>query len=180
MEVRDARAGRGTLGPGSRRGAGLAPFVAAALALYLLPQDLDSPARWALAITAGTLLAWILRPVPLAATSIPVVFFLGATGAASASGAVAGFGSSATLLPILLTAAGALQLPEEVIGMTVALAGLATFVLPSQAMANLVTYETGLYNARDLLKVGLLLTLVFLAILAGVAAVWWGPLGFLG
>ncbi|CAN5561106.1 hypothetical protein BH24ACT21_BH24ACT21_17050 [soil metagenome] len=63
-----------------------------------MPEGLESPARWALAITAGTLLAWILRPVPLAATSIPVVFALGATGAASASGAVAGFGSSATLL----------------------------------------------------------------------------------
>ncbi len=88
--------------------------------------------------------------------------------------------AAATLLPILLTASGALQLPEEVIGMTVALAGLATFVLPSQAMANLVTYETGLYSARDLLRVGLLLTLVFLTILAAVAAVWWGLLGFLG
>lgn len=88
--------------------------------------------------------------------------------------------AAATLLPILLTASDALRLPEEVIGLTVALAGLATFVLPSQAMANLVTYETGLYNARDLLKIGLLLTLVFLAILAGAAAVWWGPLGFLG
>ncbi len=74
------------------------PFVAALLALNFLPESLESPARWALAITAGTLLAWILRPVPLAATSIPVVFALGATGAASASGAVAGFGSSATLL----------------------------------------------------------------------------------
>jgi sodium-dependent dicarboxylate transporter 2/3/5 len=88
--------------------------------------------------------------------------------------------AAATLLPILLAASGALRLPEEVIGMTVALAGLATFVLPSQAMANLVTYETGLYNARDLLKVGLLLTLVFLAILAAVALVWWRPVGFLG
>lgn len=77
---------------------GLAPFIAAALTLYLLPESLESPARWALAITSGTLLAWILRPVPLAATSIPVVFALGATGAASATGAVAGFGSSATLL----------------------------------------------------------------------------------
>lgn len=63
--------------------------------------------------------------------------------------------------------------------MTVALAGLATFVLPSQAMANLVTYETGLYGSRDLLRVGFLLTVVFLAILGTVAALWWEPLGFL-
>lgn len=88
--------------------------------------------------------------------------------------------AAATLLPILLAASGALRLPEEVVGMTVALAGLATFVLPSQAMANLVTYETGLYTARDLLRVGLLLTLVFLAILGTVAALWWEPIGFLG
>ena len=88
--------------------------------------------------------------------------------------------AAATLLPILLASSTALRLPPEVIGMTLALAGLATFVLPSQAMANLVTYETGLYKARDLLKVGLLLTLVFLAILAAVALVWWGPVGFLG
>lgn len=88
--------------------------------------------------------------------------------------------AAATLLPILLASATALRLPPEVIGMTVALAGLATFVLPSQAMANLVTYQTGLYKARDLLKVGLLLTLVFLAILAGVALLWWRPVGFLG
>jgi di/tricarboxylate transporter len=61
---------------------------------------------------------------------------------------------------------------------TVALAGLATFVLPSQAMSNLVTYETGLYTASDLRRVGLL-TLVFLAVLGAVAALRWGPLGFL-
>lgn len=88
--------------------------------------------------------------------------------------------AAATLLPILLAASGALRLPEEVVGMTVALAGLATFVLPSQAMANLITYETGLYTARDLLRVGLLLTLVFLVILGTVAALWWERLGFLG
>lgn len=88
--------------------------------------------------------------------------------------------AAATLLPILLASASALRLPPEVIGMTVALAGLATFVLPSQAMSNLITYQTGLYKARDLLKVGLLLTFVFLAVLAGVALVWWRPLGFLG
>lgn len=88
--------------------------------------------------------------------------------------------AAATLLPILLAASGTLGLPPEVVGVTVALAGLVTFVLPSQSMANLVTYETGLYSGRDLLRVGVLLTLVFLAILAGVAAVWWEPLGFLG
>ncbi|MGB3682824.1 MAG: SLC13 family permease [Rubrobacteraceae bacterium] len=87
--------------------------------------------------------------------------------------------AAATLLPILLAASGALRLPEEVVGMTVALAGLATFVLPSQAMANLVTYETGLYTARDLLRVGVLLTVVFLVILGTVATLWWGPVGFL-
>lgn len=87
--------------------------------------------------------------------------------------------AAATLLPILLAASGALRLPEEVIGVTVALAGLATFILPSQAMSNLITYETGLYGARDLLRVGVLLTLVFLAILAAVAVFWWGPIGFL-
>ena len=87
--------------------------------------------------------------------------------------------AAATLLPILLAASGALRLPEEVIGMTVALAGLATFVLPSQAMSNLVTYETGLYTARDLLRVGLVLTLVFLTILGTVAALWWDAIGFL-
>ncbi len=74
------------------------PFIAALAALYALPQDLDPPARWALAITAGTLLAWILEPVPLAATSIPIIFALAASGAVSPDGAVAGFGSSATLL----------------------------------------------------------------------------------
>ena len=88
--------------------------------------------------------------------------------------------AAATLLPILLAASGALRLPEEVVGMTVALAGLATFILPSQAMANLITYETDLYTARDLLRVGLLLTLIFLVILGTVAALWWEPVGFLG
>lgn len=88
--------------------------------------------------------------------------------------------AAATLLPIMLAASGALQLPVGAVGVTVALSGLATFVLPSQAMANLVTYETGLYTVRDLLKVGLLLTLVFLAILGAVAALYWNPIGFIG
>lgn len=87
--------------------------------------------------------------------------------------------AAATLLPVLLAGSGALGLPVAAVGVTVALAGLATFVLPSQAMSNLVTYETGLYSASDLRRVGLLLTLVFLAILGAVAALWWGPLGFL-
>jgi sodium-dependent dicarboxylate transporter 2/3/5 len=107
----------------------------------------------------------------LAVAGIMLVFQLAFAGSTPAA---------ATLLPILLASSTALRLPPEVIGMTVALAGLATFVLPSQAMSNLVTYQTGLYNARDLLKVGLLLTLVFLAILAAVALVWWQPVGFLG
>ena len=75
----------------------LPPFALLA-ALLLLPESLDSPARWALAITAGTLAAWVLEPVPLSATSIPILFLLAATGAASPDGAVSGFGSSATLL----------------------------------------------------------------------------------
>lgn len=87
--------------------------------------------------------------------------------------------AAATLLPVLLAGSGALGLPVAAVGVTVALAGLATFVLPSQAMSNLVTYQTGLYTAADLRRVGLLLTLVFLAILGAVAALWWGPLGFL-
>ncbi|CAN5727160.1 DASS family sodium-coupled anion symporter [soil metagenome] len=87
--------------------------------------------------------------------------------------------AAATLLPVLIAGSGALGVPVATVGVTVALAGLATFVLPSQAMSNLVTYETGLYTARDLRRVGLLLTLVFLAILGAVAALWWGPLGFL-
>ena len=107
----------------------------------------------------------------LAVAGIMLVFQLAFAGSTPAA---------ATLLPILLASASALRLPPEVIGMTVALAGLATFILPSQAMSNLVTYQTGLYKARDLLKVGLLLTFVFLAILAGVALVWWRPVGFLG
>lgn len=88
--------------------------------------------------------------------------------------------AAATLLPIMLAGSGALQLPVAAVGVTVALSGLATFVLPSQAMANLVTYETGLYTIRDLLKVGLLLTLVFLTILGTVAALYWEPIGFIG
>lgn len=88
--------------------------------------------------------------------------------------------AAATLLPIMLAGSGALQLPVAAVGVTVALSGFATFVLPSQAMANLVTYETGLYTVRDLLKVGLLLTLVFLTILGTVAALYWEPIGFVG
>lgn len=87
--------------------------------------------------------------------------------------------AAATLLPVLLAGSAALQLPVAAVGVTVALAGLATFVLPSQAMSNLITYETGLYTAGDLRRVGVLLTLVFVAILGAVAALWWGPLGFL-
>lgn len=87
--------------------------------------------------------------------------------------------AAATLLPVLLAGSGALELPVAAVGVTVALAGLATFVLPSQAMSNLITYETGLYTATDLRRVGLLLTLVFLAILGAAATLWWGPLGFL-
>ena len=87
--------------------------------------------------------------------------------------------AAATLLPILLAGAGALGMSAPVVGVTVALSGLATFVLPSQAMSNLVTYETGFYGSRDLLRVGLLLTLVFVVILGAVAALWWEPIGFL-
>jgi sodium-dependent dicarboxylate transporter 2/3/5 len=87
--------------------------------------------------------------------------------------------AAATLLPVLISGAAVLELPVEAVGMTVALAGLATFVLPSQAMSNLVTYETGLYTAGDLRRVGILLTFVFLAILGAVAAMWWNPIGFL-
>ena len=88
--------------------------------------------------------------------------------------------AAATLLPVLLAGSASLGLPAGTVGVTVALAGLATFVLPSQAMSNLVTYETGLYTSRDLLRVGLLLTAVFLVVLGVAASLWWRPLGFLG
>ncbi len=87
--------------------------------------------------------------------------------------------AAATLLPVLLAGSGSLGLPAEAVGVTVALAGLATFVLPSQAMSNLVTYQTGMYSSRDLLRVGLLLTILFLAILGATSLLWWRPLGFL-
>jgi len=88
--------------------------------------------------------------------------------------------AAATLLPVLLAGSGSLGLPMGVVGVTVALAGLATFVLPSQAMSNLVTYQTGMYSSRDLLRVGLLLTVLFLIILGATSLLWWRPLGFLG
>jgi sodium-dependent dicarboxylate transporter 2/3/5 len=77
---------------------GLAPFAIGFVTLYLLPAGLGPQARWALAITAGTLGTWILQPVPLTASSIPIIFALGASGTVTPEGAVAGFGSSATLL----------------------------------------------------------------------------------
>ena len=79
-------------------GRGLAPFAIGFVTLYLLPAGLAPQAQWALAITAGTLTAWILQPVPLTAISVPIIFVLGASGTVSPEGAVAGFGSSATLL----------------------------------------------------------------------------------
>jgi solute carrier family 13 (sodium-dependent dicarboxylate transporter), member 2/3/5 len=106
----------------------------------------------------------------LAVAALMLVFQLAFAGSTPAA---------ATLLPILLASSGTLRLPPEAVGVTVALAGLATFVLPSQAMANFVTFETGLYSARDLLRIGLLLSLVFLAILSAVAALWWTNIGFL-
>lgn len=93
--------------------------------------------------------------------------------------AFAGSTPAATLLPILLAGARALRMSAPVVGVTVALSGLATFVLPSQAMSSLVTYETGFYSSRDLPRVGLLLTLVFVVILGAVAALWWEPIGSL-
>ena len=87
--------------------------------------------------------------------------------------------AAATLLLVLLAGSGTLRMSAPAVGVTVALSGLATFVLPSQAMSNLVTYETGFYGSRDLLRVGLLLTLVFVLILGAVAALWWAPMGFL-
>ncbi|MGH3089370.1 MAG: SLC13 family permease [Rubrobacteraceae bacterium] len=77
---------------------GALPFVAGVAVFLLLPESLDSPARWALAITAGALTAWISEAVPLTATAIPIIFVLEASGAVSPDAAVSGFGSSATLL----------------------------------------------------------------------------------
>lgn len=95
-------------------------------------------------------------------------------------GSVLLFGASLSLAFALRDTGGARWLGEWLLGAgAVSVARLATFVLPSQAMSNLVTYETGLYTAGDLRRVGLLLTLVFVAILGAAGALWWGPLGFL-
>lgn len=85
--------------PAARAAAlGALPLVAGVAVLLLLPGEVETPARWSLAITAGALTAWITEAIPLTATSIPIIFVLAASGAVSPDAAVSGFGSSATLL----------------------------------------------------------------------------------
>ena len=149
----------------------------------------------ALAITAGTLAVWILEPVPLAATSLPIVFLLAATGAASPDGAVSGFGSSVTLLLVTgFMMAGALEktplarrltyrfllsapLSSSGIlaGLLVALAALAFFV-PSTVVRAVALLPIVVAVAEAFVRGGsgneakrLLLGLAFGAILGGVA-----------
>jgi len=83
----------------------------------------------------------------------------------------------AMLLPIGLGMAGASGLGVKVTSMIIALSGGLAFMLVIATPGNAITYSTGYYSTRDLLKSGSIVTILCAIILLVIALTYWKLIG---
>ncbi len=83
----------------------------------------------------------------------------------------------ALLIPVATTVGAAAGVNPVVCGLVVALTVDAVILYPVQTAASLVAYESGMFQAGDVRRFGMILWLVTVAVVAGVAVPWWALMG---
>ncbi len=82
----------------------------------------------------------------------------------------------ALLIPITTTLAASLQMNPVVFGLIVGIVVDAVILYPVQTATNLLAYETGLIQGKDVLKVGLGMLVITSAVILFIALPWWSLL----
>lgn len=82
-----------------------------------------------------------------------------------------------TLIPIMLQIALKLGINPLLVAMTINLATLFGFLLVVQTLPSVITYTTGVYTPRDMLRAGFWLSLASLIVMMFTALVWWPMIG---
>ncbi|OPY92827.1 MAG: L-tartrate/succinate antiporter [Syntrophaceae bacterium PtaU1.Bin231] len=83
----------------------------------------------------------------------------------------------ALLIPITTLLAQVLHMNPLVFGLIVGISVDAVILYPVQTATNLVAYETGLMDGRDVLKVGLGMWVLTTLVVVAIALPWWSFLG---
>ncbi len=149
----------------SRLSWGLLLTVGASLSLAQALQTTGA-ARWLAALATDGLGAAHLPPLGFLAvlvTAVAVVH-LGITNLPACL---------ALLVPVGSTVGAAAGVNPVVCGLVVALTVDAVILYPVQTAASLVAYESGMFQAGDVRRFGVILWLVTIAVVAGVAVPWW-------
>ncbi|HBW35787.1 DASS family sodium-coupled anion symporter [Desulfosporosinus sp. BICA1-9] len=82
-----------------------------------------------------------------------------------------------TLIPIMLQIALKLGLNPLLVAMTINIATLFGLLLVVQTLPSIITYTTGVYTPKDMLRAGLWLTLASLIVMVITSLVWWPIIG---
>ncbi|MCF6411599.1 SLC13 family permease [Pseudalkalibacillus salsuginis] len=85
--------------------------------------------------------------------------------------------AAASLMPVALTVAIGSPFNPVWLGMICVVASSTSYLFPSQSAGNMTTYSLGYYSGRDMLILGLTLTLVIMAMTLLAAFTYWPYLG---
>ena len=81
--------------------------------------------------------------------------------------------TAAILAPVIIPLADTLNISVTVLAMLAGIAVSFDFLLPVGTPPNAIAYSTGKVSIREMIKAGLLLTLISIVVLTLVAAFWW-------
>ncbi len=116
----------------------------------------------------------ILKTVPL--TGIMILLMI-ATLTKIVTEGISNVAAVAIVLPIAFSTGSVVGLNPIVITLLVALSGGLAFCLPMGTPPNAIAYSSGYYNISDVLKAGVILNIVSIAVLALVAKFYWPLVG---
>jgi anion transporter len=141
-------------------------------ASFSLAQGLiaTGTAAWFANVFSGITLQFRAAPAAVAAivVTMTVVIHLGI---ANMSACIA------LLIPITTLLAQGLNMNPLVFGLIVGISVDAVILYPVQTATNLVAYETGLMDGKDVLKVGMGMWVLTTLVVVAVALPWWSLLG---
>ncbi len=85
---------------------------------------------------------------------------------------------NAVMLPITFAVAGSTSTNPVWLGMVAMAAGKIGYYLPAQSVSALATFSTGLYDSHDLMKAGLVVTPIVVAVTLLFSVFYWPMLGW--
>ncbi|MDO4776923.1 MAG: DASS family sodium-coupled anion symporter [Cardiobacteriaceae bacterium] len=132
------------------------------IALSRLMQDSGASAA-----IGGQIAEWVGHASPLVVITVVAAFIIFLTEFTSNTA------SAALLVPVFATIGTQLGLPKQVLVLVIGLGASCAFMLPVATPPNAVVFGTGHVSQRDMMKAGLLLNFVSIAVVAAFAYWFW-------